>query len=235
MRPPVVVGSLGCFGMRIHSTSMGAPMSCTTRPAAARTAECRPSAPITRSARTCNSPCGVRTCKPVMRPSQDTTPVASACISSRMPGYFAASSRRKSRNSHCGIIAMNLHCVRSRAKSARTSGVSPITAPSSRTSSCGRARNSRSRPSSCRSSKVDGCTVSPRKSRRKSACFSSTTTDTPARARRSASMRPAGPPPAMQQRVSRCGATGVVLCGCQGLGRGGAAAVAARARASPCR
>ncbi len=43
--------------------------------------------------------------------------------------------------------------------------------------------------------------VSPRKSRRKSACFSSTSTDTPARARSRPSIMPAGPPPAMQQRT----------------------------------
>ena len=43
--------------------------------------------------------------------------------------------------------------------------------------------------------------VSPRKSRRKSACFSSTSTSTPARASRKPSIMPAGPPPAMQQRT----------------------------------
>ena len=45
--------------------------------------------------------------------------------------------------------------------------------------------------------------MSPRKSRRKSACFSSTTTSTPARAKRKPSIIPAGPPPATQQRVFR--------------------------------
>ena len=40
--------------------------------------------------------------------------------------------------------------------------------------------------------------MSPRKSRKKSACFSRTTTSTPARARRNPSIIPAGPPPAMQ-------------------------------------
>src|SRR5882762_10525920 len=43
--------------------------------------------------------------------------------------------------------------------------------------------------------------VSPRKSRRKSACFSRTKTATPARASSSPSIIPAGPPPAMQQRT----------------------------------
>src|SRR5215208_1037829 len=41
--------------------------------------------------------------------------------------------------------------------------------------------------------------VSPRKSRKKSVCFSSTVTERPARASNRASIRPAGPPPTMQQ------------------------------------
>jgi hypothetical protein len=44
--------------------------------------------------------------------------------------------------------------------------------------------------------------VSPRKSRRKSACFSSTSTSTPALASSSPSIAPAGPQPAMQQVTS---------------------------------
>src|ERR1700761_8588643 len=48
---------------------------------------------------------------------------------------------------------------------------------------------------------VEGCTVSPRKSRKKSACFSSTSVSTPARPRRYPSIIPAGPPPTMQHRV----------------------------------
>src|SRR6266568_1897701 len=43
--------------------------------------------------------------------------------------------------------------------------------------------------------------VSPRKSRKKSLCFSRTRTSTPARASRNPSMMPAGPPPAMQHVV----------------------------------
>src|SRR5271168_3917437 len=43
--------------------------------------------------------------------------------------------------------------------------------------------------------------VSPRKSRKKSPCFSSTTTSTPARASRKPSIIPAGPPPATQHLV----------------------------------
>src|SRR5215467_13178040 len=41
--------------------------------------------------------------------------------------------------------------------------------------------------------------VSPRKSRKKSACFSSTITSTPARASRKPAITPAGPPPTIAQ------------------------------------
>src|SRR5882672_10638130 len=61
---------------------------------------------------------------------------------------------------------------------------------------CGRLRNSSRTPSSYITSSVDGWMVSPRKSRRKSACFSRTTTETPARARSNPNIMPAGPPPA---------------------------------------
>src|ERR1700689_569982 len=50
--------------------------------------------------------------------------------------------------------------------------------------------------------------VSPRKSRRKSACFSSTTASIPARASRKPHTIPAGPPPTMQQRVATDSETG---------------------------
>jgi len=50
-------------------------------------------------------------------------------------------------------------------------------------------------------SSVEGWIVSPRKSRRKSLCFSRTMTGMPARASRNPSIMPAGPPPAMQQRT----------------------------------
>src|SRR5262249_21303685 len=48
---------------------------------------------------------------------------------------------------------------------------------------------------------VEGWIVSPRKSRKKSPCFSSTVTSIPARASRNPSIIPAGPPPTTQQRV----------------------------------
>ena len=62
---------------------------------------------------------------------------------------------------------------------------------------CGRSRNRPSRPSWSRISIVEGWTVSPRKSRKKSACFSRTRTLTPARAKRKPAIIPAGPPPTM--------------------------------------
>src|SRR6266404_2309318 len=86
-------------------------------------------------------------------------------------------------------------------KSATLTKSSPICAPSVCTSWWGRSRNSLRRPSSYMTSSVEGWMVSPRKSRRKSACFSRTKTVTPARARSSPSIMPAGPPPAMQQRT----------------------------------
>lgn len=57
------------------------------------------------------------------------------------------------------------------------------------------------RPSSSSSRSVVGCTVSPRKSRRKSPCFSSRVTSTPARASNSPRTIPAGPPPTTAQVV----------------------------------
>lgn len=54
--------------------------------------------------------------------------------------------------------------------------------------------------------------VSPRKSRKKFLCFSSTVTGMPARASKKPSMMPAGPPPMMQQVVgsSCCAAASIV-------------------------
>src|SRR5579863_8607836 len=66
---------------------------------------------------------------------------------------------------------------------------------------CGNSSRPSSRPNSCMTSSVEGWTVSPRKSRKKSACFSRTTTSTPARASRYPSIMPAGPPPTTQQVV----------------------------------
>src|SRR5580700_11721155 len=66
-------------------------------------------------------------------------------------------------------------------------------------------------PSTLEASRVEGWIVSPRKSRRKSACFSRTIVSTPTRARRNPSIIPAGPPPTMQQRQeSVCGDSSMV-------------------------
>src|SRR5258708_7515696 len=97
--------------------------------------------------------------------------------------------------------AMNLHAVDSLVNSAIVTRALPISPTRRSTLRCGRRRNASSNPNSCISSSVEGWMVSPRKSRRKSACFSSTTTSTPARARRYASIIPAGPPPTMQHFV----------------------------------
>src|ERR1700704_1854369 len=66
---------------------------------------------------------------------------------------------------------------------------------------CGSFRNPSIRPNSSITCNVEGCTVSPRKSRKKSACFSSTSVSTPARPNRYPSIMPAGPPPTMQHLV----------------------------------
>src|SRR3954463_6141089 len=66
---------------------------------------------------------------------------------------------------------------------------------------CGTRAKASVRSSSSRICSVEAWTVSPRKSRKKSGCFSSTTTSTPARASSSPSIAPAGPQPAMTQVV----------------------------------
>src|SRR3954452_11770521 len=96
---------------------------------------------------------------------------------------------------------MNLHRVGRWLKSGPSYSWSSIATFRRRISWWGSFRKSSRRPSSPISSRVEGWTVSPRKSRKKSACFSSTVTSTPARARRKPSITPAGPPPATQQVV----------------------------------
>src|SRR5262245_16645008 len=92
---------------------------------------------------------------------------------------------------------MNRQRVRSARKSASVTHVPATRARTRCHSWCGRSNSLSRRPSSPITSSVLGWSVSPRKSRRKSACFSSTTTSIPARARSSPSIIPAGPPPAM--------------------------------------
>jgi hypothetical protein len=58
--------------------------------------------------------------------------------------------------------------------------------------------------------------VSPRKSRRKSACFSATVTSSPWRSSSTAIMSPAGPPPTIMQSVSMWMLMGTQSrCACQ--------------------
>ncbi len=80
-RPVVSSGSPGTRDSRNQNTSMGAPRSCTGRPAASRSTELRPSAATTRSARISNGPPRACPRTPVTRPRSSMSPVASACIS----------------------------------------------------------------------------------------------------------------------------------------------------------
>ena len=102
---------------------------------------------------------------------------------------------RKSRKSHCGMKATKRQCVGRWRKSAiGNDGVPDLGGPACVASWCGSRRNGPSRPSSWITSSVEGWIVSPRKSRRKSACFSRTSTSTPARASRKPSIIPPGRP-----------------------------------------
>src|SRR3954451_24922900 len=67
---------------------------------------------------------------------------------------------------------------------------------------CGRLREAATTPRSSMIWMVEEWMVSPRKSCRKSRCFSSTRTGTPDRASSQPSIAPAGPPPAMTHVVS---------------------------------
>src|SRR5712692_3753008 len=97
--------------------------------------------------------------------------------------------------------AMNPQRVGRWVKSATVSARPPTCALSRGAFWCGIFSRSSRSPSSCMISSVEGWIVSPRKSRRKSACFSRTRTSTPARANSSPSIIPAGPPPATQHRT----------------------------------
>ena len=118
------------------------------------------------------------------RPRSDRSP--RRCISRWKLGIALALLAPGNReNPIAASSAMKLHARRQPAevgdadRSCRRTGVER-----SATCWCGSLRNSSSRPSSCITCSVEGCTVSPRKSRRKSACFSSTSVSMPARASR---------------------------------------------------
>ena len=93
---------------RNQSTSIGAPTSSTARPAAARTVEWRPSQPIVQVGADLELALGRAAAHAgdaaVGRGRRDRS--TSARMRSENAGSFLASSARKSRNSHCGIIAM---------------------------------------------------------------------------------------------------------------------------------
>ena len=146
-------------------------------PACSRTVEWRPSAPTTRSARISSGPSRRR------RAHADDAAVLVDQVGrprvsiSRWNAGIARAPRsaRKSRKSHCGISAMNLQRVGRCEKSAmrdrarRRSGLRAAAPPGAAASGTRRAGRARASPRS-----VEGWIVSPRKSRRKSPCFSST-------------------------------------------------------------
>ena len=212
--PVVSFCGVRTFGTRNQNTSIGAPRSRTSRPAAARKIELRPSAAIVRRPRSSSSSPPIRQRRPATRSASTISPVASASMCSVKPGYFRASAATKSRNSHCGIIAMKFQRGSKRDRSAmRSERPPPTKAPMPGTLSCGRASRRSSRPSSWKMRNVDGWTVSPRKSRRKSPCFSSTVVRSPARAKSRPATIPAGPPPAMTMSLS-CLAMADIRHGC---------------------
>src|SRR5262245_2002459 len=120
----------------------------------------------------------------------------------------------KLRKSHCGISTMKRQRVGTWPKSANRIAVSPKETARCWIFWCGRSRNWPSKPSSCITSSVDEWMVSPRKSRKKSACFSRTSTCKPVRANNSPSIMPAGPAPTIKQ--CRSALAGV---GCAGMFR----------------
>jgi hypothetical protein len=189
--------------MRNQSASIGAPASTISRPASWRRSEPRPSAAMTSLARTSPvRPSAVFVRTPTTVPEFVMSPVASVSMRRSKPGRRAPSFARKFRKSHCGISAMYFSLTGKWLKSAIVMRSSPNWAERRGTFWCGSVRKRSSRPSSFMISSVDGCTVSPRKSRRKSPCFSRIVTGTPARASSRPATMPAGPPPTMMTGVN---------------------------------
>lgn len=191
--------------------SIGTP-NCRGRiPAAARSAEPRPSQATVRSALSAPvSPEAVRYSIPVMRSPERSRPVASVLRRRWKVGSVSAAVASISRKSHCGAIAMCLCGPGSRFRSPNRNVCSPRSTVTCSTRLCGMAANLGPSPNSSIRFSVLACTVSPRKSRRKSGCFSSTVTSIPARANSNASIIPAGPPPAMAHVVP-CGSSGLIM------------------------
>ena len=161
---------------------MGEPKSCTTSPDAARTVDARPSQPTTRSACTSSGPFGVVALTPATRPDASIRPVT--CDGHHhLQGWEAPAlvgqevqeiPLRHQRNEFAG--RRNAREVRDLDRVCTDFDGRVPGSPSAAIS-----ESLRASPSSRMIIKVEGCTVSPRKSRRKSACFSSTTVRTPAR------------------------------------------------------
>src|SRR5215472_4947995 len=191
-------GSSGRRLTRNQKTSIGGDVSATSMPLRCRTTESRPSAPIVSRARTSSSPPSSRVRTPTTRPSSTSRSRTSEPIDRWKLGSRQPSAATRSRKSHWGTNAMYGYLPPSLARSTSTD---PRLAGSRTrlTLRCGSARNASIRPMSSSTCSVEGWIVSPRKSRRKSECFSRTLTRTPARASSSPSIIPAGPPPAMQQ------------------------------------
>ena len=176
-RPMVSAVSVGLCVRRNHSTSIGAPSTIgleARRPRAPSNGGRRRRPPDRRGSPAACPSTVART--PTTRPPSSIRPVASACISTREGRDSACPGRRGNRGSP---IAASWRCKAQRTgrweKSATCTRSSPNWPPKRDTFWCGSFRNSSSRPSSSITFSVEGWTVSPRKSRRKSPCFSSTT------------------------------------------------------------
>ena len=194
-------GSSASRGSRNHHTSIGAPKLLGCRPISRRSVDERPShATVSGACISRISPSAPRKRTPTTFCACTIGPSTSVLRSSRNVGSFSAAAASSSRKSHCGTSAMCLCGPGIRPRSMFTSVPWMLMVRVS-ISRCGIRANSDANPSSSSRRRVLACTVSPRKSRRKSACFSMTVTSTPARASSSPSMIPAGPPPATMQVV----------------------------------
>ena len=129
-------GATAAAGTTARPSERRAPRLAARQPRA--TVECRPSAPITRSARMASSPSGVVAATPTIRPPSSSKLFTSASISRWKCGRRLACSAMKSRKSHCGMKAMKGHLSRSRPKSAIGDPESPIQPVSVRASWCGK-------------------------------------------------------------------------------------------------
>ena len=192
-------------GRRIQSTSIGAPMSSTCKAgplAERRVASVGADDERRRRSRCSARPASARPRRSTRSPSSNRDRPPRPDIIRRNSGTPCALSARKfeevplrhQRDEPCRerrqVAEVGEHgwCRRR-----------PAPASSLQLGGAGSFRKSSSRPSSHITSSVEGCTVSPRKSRRKSACFSSTMT----RRRRGPAGSPASCRPVRRRRCSR--------------------------------